>query len=152
MRSILKLGVLALLGLLVLIQFVPYGRDHTNPAPTKSVRFDSPTTAKLVTTACADCHSYETKWPWYTNVAPASWLVQKDVDDGRGVLNFSTWDKPQPDVGEVVDQVLSGEMPPAQYTVIHRSASLSTSERRKLADGLRRTYAADTPPPGGGGG
>ncbi len=151
MRSVLKVGSAGLLALLVLAQLVPYGRNHKNPAPSRSVRFDSDATRRLVATSCADCHSNDTRWPWYTNVAPVSWLVQRDVEDGRGVLNFSAWDRPQSDVGEVIDQITSGEMPPLQYRVIHRSASLSTAERRRLADGLRRTYAADTPPRGGGG-
>ena len=61
-----------------LIQFVPYGRDHDNPEVTNTVAWDSPRTAELFDPACADCHSNETDWPWYSNVAPVSWLVQSD--------------------------------------------------------------------------
>ena len=69
-------------------------------------------------------------------MAPVSWLVQRDVDEGRGILNFSEWDKTQPDIGEVVEQVQSGEMPPLQYKLIHGGARLSNGgEGSALADG-----------------
>ena len=142
-----RLGLVAagLLGLLLLAQAIPYGRAHAHRRPTRSARFDSAATRVLVANACADCHSYETKWRWYSNIAPASWLVQHDVDEGRSSLNFSTWDRPQPSVDEVVEQVLSGSMPPIQYKVAHPAARLTKAERRHLADGLRRTYVADPP-------
>ncbi|MEZ4522143.1 MAG: heme-binding domain-containing protein [Thermomicrobiales bacterium] len=84
-----------LLGLLLAIQLVPYGRDHSNPPVTQAVQWDSPRTAELWDRACADCHSNETDWPWYTNVAPVSWLIQDHVDEGRSKINTSEWDKPQ---------------------------------------------------------
>ena len=92
--------------------------------------------------ACGDCHSDHTTWPWYSNVAPVSWLVQKDVDDGRRVFNTSRWDQPQPALGDVVEQTLGSEMPPVQYKLVHGASRLSSAERRTLATGLRRTYAA----------
>jgi hypothetical protein len=81
-------GVVVLFGL---IQLVPYGRDHTNPPVVAEPAWDSPQTRALAVRACFDCHSNETVWPWYSNVAPASWLVQRDVDDGRRRLNWSEW-------------------------------------------------------------
>jgi Haem-binding domain len=146
-RRRLGLAAAALLGLLLLAQAVPYGRAHGQRRPTRSAHFDSASIRALVANACADCHSYDTKWRWYSNIAPASWLVQHDVDEGRSSLNFSNWDRPQASVDELVEQVLSGSMPPVQYKVAHPAARLSKAERRRLADGLRRTYAAD--PPGG---
>ena len=148
MRRRVGLVAAGLLGLLLLAQAIPYGRAHSHRRASRAARFDSASTRTLVANACGDCHSYDTKWRWYSNIAPASWLVQRDVDDGRSILNFSTWDRPQPGVDEVVDQVLSGSMPPVQYKVVHPAARLSKAERRRLADGLRRTYAAD--PPGAG--
>jgi Haem-binding domain len=78
-------------------------------------------------------------------VAPVSWLVQHGVDEGRSYLNFSEWDKPQPDISELVDQIQSGEMPPLQYKLIHGGARLSDAEKRELVNGLIRTYAKDPP-------
>lgn len=145
--------LLAVFGLLVLVQAVPYGRNHTNPPVTREVRWDSPTTRKLAVGACYDCHSNLTSWRWYSNVAPASWLIYADVQGGRSALNFSEWDKPQGDgAGDAVEAVLGGSMPPWQYKPLHPPARLSADQRRVLAQGLRRTLAQDPPIPGGGGG
>ena len=132
--------------LLVVAQAVPYGRDHKNPQPTRELKFDSQRTAALFDKACADCHSDHTDWPWYSNVAPVSWLVQNDVDGGRDVLDVSRWDRGhQPDVNEIAEVVAEGEMPPLQYKAIHGGARLSDTEKQQLADGLRRSVAADPP-------
>jgi hypothetical protein len=87
-----------------------------------------------------------------TNIAPFSWLIYKDVVDGRATLNFPEWDKPQADVGDIVDAVQGGSMPPFQYKPLHSSARLSSAERDALVRGLRATLAQDPPIPGGGGG
>src|SRR5260221_13711084 len=86
------LGVLALL---VAMQLVPYARAHTNPASVQEPAWDSPDTRELVRAACFDCHSNQTVWPAYSYVAPSSWLVQWDVDQGRSHLNFTEWQREQ---------------------------------------------------------
>ena len=143
-RRILVWTGAGLVALLLLIQLVPYGRDHADPAVTGTPRWDSPRTKALFDDACADCHSNVTDWPWYSNVAPMSWLVQRDVDEGREILNASEWDRPQGEAGEAGETVLEGEMPPWQYTLIHSGARLSDTEKQDLADGLARTFA-DSP-------
>lgn len=140
------------LALLVLAQAVPYGRAHSNPPVTEAARWPAGPGEQIAEQSCYDCHSNLTRWRWYSNVAPASWLVQHDVEDGRDILNFSEWNRGQPGAGDVVEQVSSGEMPPLQYTILHPSASLSASEKSKLVAALTRLYVADPPPPGGGGG
>jgi len=150
-KRILRLAILGVIGLLVLIQFVPYGRDHTNPPVTTEPAWDSPQTRELAARSCFDCHSNLTRWPWYTSVAPMSWLVQRDVDEGRNTLNFSEWDRPQ-EAGDGVSEVISeGEMPPWDYTLIHPSAKLTAEERQHLIDGLRATFQVSPPIQGGGG-
>ena len=104
-----------LLAVFVAIQFVPYGRDHTNPPVTQAAAFAPGPGLELARGTCFDCHSNETAWPWYTNIAPGSWLVQRDVDEGRATLNFSEWDRPQAEVDELLDVVRDGEMPPLSY-------------------------------------
>ena len=131
--------------LLLLAQAVPYGRDHANPAPSKSLAFDAPATEELFVGACADCHSDKTEWPWYSNVAPISWLVERDVKEGRGVFNVSRWDQAQPASDEVVEVLTENEMPPLQYKAIHGDSRLSNAERDRLAEGMRRSYEADPP-------
>jgi hypothetical protein len=151
-QRILGYGGAGLVAGLLLIQLVPYGRNHTNPPVTQEPKWDSPQTRALAARACFDCHSNLTSWPWYSNVAPVSWLVQRDVDGGRAQFNFSEWNKPQ-DVssGDLADSIRSGSMPPWFYTIPHPNARLSSAEKDALIRGLIATLNA-SPPKGGGGG
>ncbi len=133
--------VVVLVVLFGLIQLIPYGRDHSNPPTTQEPQWDSPQTRALVATTCFNCHSSETKWPWYSNIAPASWLVMRDVQEGRSMLNFSEWDRPQPLAGEAAEVVLEGEMPPSYYLLLHPEARLTNEQRSSLANGLRASFA-----------
>jgi mono/diheme cytochrome c family protein len=130
---------LSLLGMLLAIQLVPYGRDHSNPPVTGEPAWDAPETRVLARQACFDCHSNETQWPLYAHIAPASWLVQHDVDEGRAVLNFSEWERPQEEAKEASETVLEGDMPPAAYKLVHAHGRLSTADRERLAQGLAKT-------------
>ena len=146
MRKWLLRAVVAGVVLFGLIQLVPYGRNHTNPPVTREIAWDSARTRTLAAGACFDCHSNLTTWPWYSNVAPVSWLVYADVMGGRGTLNFSEWDKPQEaDAQEIVEVVHDGSMPPFQYKPLHPAGRLSNAERDALASGLARTLASDPP-------
>jgi hypothetical protein len=133
---------LGLLGTLLAIQLVPYGRDHTNPPVIGEPPWDSEATRTLAKQACFDCHSNETEWPAYASIAPASWLVQHDVNEGRAVLNFSEWPRPQEEAKDASEEVREGEMPPAAYTLVHAHARLNAADRDRLAQGLARTLGA----------
>jgi mono/diheme cytochrome c family protein len=127
--------------LFVAIQFVPYGRDHANPAVVAEPQWDTQTTRELFSRACADCHSNETRWPWYSNIAPVSWLVQHDVDEGREHFNVSMWGVQKKNEGdEAVKEVKEGEMPPCAYTSAHPEAKLDESEKALLIKGLSATF------------
>lgn len=152
MKKWLVRGLLAAVALLLVAQVIPYGRNHKNPPVTRAVKWDTARTEQLAAGACLDCHSNLTNWKWYTNVAPVSWLVYADVKGGRETLNFSEWDRPQADAGDIVEAVQGGSMPPFQYKPLHAAARLSSAERDELVQGLRRTLAQDPPIPGGGGG
>ncbi len=151
MRKWLVRLAIAAGALFLLIQAVPYGRSHTNPPVTAEPAWNSPQTRALAQKACFDCHSNETKWPWYTNVAPVSWLSQSDVDGGRSSLNFSEWDKPQDVSAGDIAEAVNGGMPPWFYVILHPSAGLSKSEKAQLVAGFNATLAK-SPPKGGGGG
>ena len=132
--------------LVLLIQLVPYGKDHTNPSVLQEPNWDSPQTRELAVRACFDCHSNDTTWPWYSNIAPISWLVQRDVDEGRQRLNFSDWGNARSDRGregreleEMGEVILEGEMPPPIFLITHSEARLSQAEKQALADGLGAT-------------
>jgi mono/diheme cytochrome c family protein len=133
---------LVLIGAIVFgaIQFVPYGRAHDNPPVTQSVEWDVTRTEQLFDEACADCHSNETEWPWYSNVAPQSWLVQRDVDAGREELNVSELDREQDEIKDLIEVIDDGEMPPQRYTFLHPESRLSESEKQRLMDGIARTF------------
>jgi hypothetical protein len=136
LRKAATIVVLSGLGLLAVVQLAPYGRDHQNPAVVREPAWDRPATRALAQRACFDCHSNETRWPWYSHLAPVSWLVQRDVDVGRRVVNFSEWDRPYEEAAESAEAVLEGEMPLAIYVWLHPAARLSAAERRELAGGL----------------
>lgn len=142
LRKIVRLVVLALVALLVLAQLVPYGRDHTNPPVRAEPAWDRPATRDLARRACFDCHSNETRWPWYASVAPVSWLLQHDVDEGREDLNFSEWNRPYEEAGEAGETVLNRTMPPSSYLLLHPEAKLTDAERKQLAAGLNATVGA----------
>ena len=149
MRSRWKRWLVGALGagalLLLVAQLVPYGRDHSNPPVVREPAWNTAATRELAATACFDCHSNQTSWPWYSSVAPMSWLVQSDVDEGRSILNFSEWNRPQGEADEIAEAVREGEMPPLQYTLIHADARLSEAQKRALADGLVATLAQSPP-------
>jgi hypothetical protein len=133
-----------------LAQAVPYGRSHQNPPVRAEPAWDSAQTRSLASDACFDCHSNLTRWPWDSNIAPFSWLIQRDVDSGRSTLNFSDWRRPQEGALDAVEATQSGSMPPWYYKVMHPKARLTQAERDVLAQGLQRTISND-PPPGGTG-
>lgn len=142
MQRLATWGLVAVGVLLLLIQLVPYGRDHTNPPVRREPAWDSPSTRALAVRACFDCHSNATVWPWYANVAPLSWLAQRDVEEGRKSLNFSEWDRPQEEAGEAAETVQRGTMPPVQYLLLHPEARLTDSERQDLIAGLQATLGS----------
>ncbi len=122
--------VTALCLALLAIQVVPYGQSHENPRVRAEPPW-GPGVRVLAVRACFDCHSNETVWPWYSNIAPVSWLTQSDVDGGREHLNFSEWDWPQEDASEMVQVVENMKMPPWYYP-----SRLSTVDRATLVRGL----------------
>jgi hypothetical protein len=140
-KRVFAIGLLAGVGGFLMIQLVPYGRTHTNPPVTSEPNWDSPQTRELARRACFDCHSNETVWPWYSNIAPISWLTQHDTDEGREHLNFSTWNEGGAgrEPHEAVETIAEGEMPPAIYLINHPDARLSAAEKQALMEGLRAT-------------
>jgi hypothetical protein len=127
------------------LQVVPYGHTHRNPAVRQEPAWDSPRTRALVVHACFDCHSNETRWPWYSRVAPVSWLIQRDVEAGRRHLNFSEFDHAQRHAAQAAREVAKGDMPMAIYLLAHPAARLSGTEKAELIAGLTRTLGEPKP-------
>ncbi len=135
-------------GLVVLfigIQFMPTGRPATEPAVRREPNWDSPSTRELAVRACFDCHSNQPVFPWYSNVAPVSWLVVKDIREARSKMNFSEWDLPQREAMAATDEIRDGNMPLPIYLPLHPEARLSEAEKAALIQGLDATFAADRP-------
>jgi hypothetical protein len=136
------MGLSFCVGLFAVMQLIPYGRAHDNPPVIAEPAWDSPRTRELAKRACFDCHSNETRWPWYAHVAPLSWAMQRDVDAARSVMNFSEWTRGNDLVHAAGHVVIRRDMPPRQYTVLHGDAHLTDEEKVELARGLHATFGA----------
>lgn len=139
----LLLLVLPVIATLFLIQAVPYGKNYSNPAVIREPVWDSSDTRALAKRACFDCHSFETERPWYSRLAPMSWLAQWDIDNGRSELNFSDWrngSRKAERSDKVRQEISGGEMPPLAYRLAHPEARLQDAEKRRLMNGLGTTF------------
>lgn len=101
-----------------------------NTSPPKNI-------ALKLQAACYDCHSNESKFPWYANLAPSKWLVYKHINEGREELNFSNWDSyNKDDKAEILDDIstvlYNGEMPLKNYTALHSEAKLTEEEKEAI--------------------
>jgi mono/diheme cytochrome c family protein len=133
-KKILLILVGAGLAVFLLIQLIPINR--TNPPTTAEPNWSSPEARALVKQNCFQCHSNETEWPWYSYVAPASWLIKFDVVEGRDHFNFSEWDKNPGELDEMLREIQRGRMPPMQYTLFHPDAKLNDQQKQALMDAL----------------
>ncbi len=141
-RKVLKWLAVAIAVVFLGLQFVRPAR--TNPAVDQTQTINAhlqitPQVGAILDRSCHDCHSNTTRWPWYSNVSPASWYLVDHVDDGRSHLNFSEWgklDKRQADdkLEEICEEVTDKLMPIDTYTWIHRSAKLSDADIKILCD------------------
>ena len=134
--------VIGVMVLGVVIQAVPYGLDHENPPVLREPDWKGAETRELFFRACRDCHSNETVWPWYSNIAPVSWLVASDVHEGREHFNVSDWDRPDQEGDEAAELVEEGEMPLWFYLPLHPEAQLSDAEKQRLIHGLKQTFGS----------
>jgi hypothetical protein len=127
---------IAIVILFVAIQAVPVWAWQTNPPVVTDVAWTTPEAASIARRACYDCHSNETVWPWYSKIAPISWLVTYDVIKGRNNLNFSLpLREPAELAQEIAEVVRNGEMPPRAYLLTHPDAKLTPQEVQALIAG-----------------
>ena len=136
-KKLLPILIGAALVVFVLIQFIPFGHEHINPPTVSEPQWSSPEARALVKESCFQCHSNETNWTWYSNIAPASWLIQWDVNEGRQKFNLSDWNNNPGELDEMIEVIQEGEMPPVQYTLFHPSARLNTQEKQDLIQALQ---------------
>ncbi|GAB4180065.1 MAG: heme-binding domain-containing protein [Calditrichia bacterium] len=127
--------------LLILFPFTGLIIPRTNPPVSGSVKWDSPKTEQYFKRACANCHSHETDWPWYSYLAPAAFLVAHNVNEAREHFNISTSQMGEAD--EAYEVVLKKEMPPSDYLLLHPEAKLSPEEIAEFSEGLKKTFSSD---------
>jgi len=140
MKKKLKWIFAALVAVFALLQLT--NPPRTNPPVASghdlmATNAPPPEIAVLLHTACYNCHSHETEWPWYSRVAPVSWLVANDVTRGRERLDFSEWPRELPEraakrLERISEEVDYKDMPPAKYTLLHPEARLTADQRRQL--------------------
>ncbi|MCI0354708.1 MAG: heme-binding domain-containing protein [Acidobacteria bacterium] len=145
MGKVLKWGGIGLAVALGLCQL--YRPERTNPPVDPAKRVEAhlqftPEIREIVAKGCRDCHTHETRWPWYSHVAPTSWLVVGDVDHAREHLNFSEWaeyDAVQADkmLAEICEEVGEGGMPLPIYVPLHPDANLTAQERKAVCEWTR---------------
>ena len=142
MRRILKYSAIALVVLLVGIQFIRPARTNPPIDPSRTVEARTqlpPEVGAIFDMSCSDCHSYQTNWPWYSQVAPVSWLIWNDVQEGRAALNLSDWaqydsQRASRKLANIARMVSAGKMPLWQYRRMHPMARLSPSDVKLLVE------------------
>jgi hypothetical protein len=143
----LKIFLIVLGVIIVAIQFIPV--DRSNPPITLEI--DAPANVlSILKTSCYDCHSNETNWPWYSYVAPVSFLISGDVENGRKRVNFSEWDKydekkKEKKMGAMIEEIEAGGMPLSKYLIIHPQAELDPEKIRILKDWVISSKDEDKP-------
>lgn len=137
-----KIILIVVVGLFIVLQLIPL--NQTNPPVIQDA--SAPSDIKtILQTSCYDCHSNETAWPWYSRIAPGSFLITRDVVEGRKHLNFSEFsDLDAFDSTDIADEIIEvldeGEMPILPYLLLHPGASLSDSQVEALQGWAESLY------------
>ena len=118
--------------------FVP----RTNPPISYTPKWDTEETRLQFIASCADCHSHETKWPWYSYIGPSAFLVWSNVEEGREHFNISV--RKMGEADDAGEEVLEGSMPPKDYLLLHRDAGLAESQKKAFAKGLTATFGKES--------
>lgn len=137
MKKQVRILLVGLAGIFVIIQFIPSGRPENNPVQGKDIASQMEVGSEvhsILKNACFDCHSQNTRFPWYSYVAPVSWLISRDVNQAREHLDFSNWgDLSLRDRIKIFDhiseEVSEEEMPLKIYILMHPPANLSSDDR-----------------------
>ena len=141
--EVIKTILKYLIGFFILIQFIPVTYDYKNKVVDKNLEIKAPDEImKMFKNSCYDCHSYETNFPWYGNIAPFSWQIKRHIELGRKWLNFSTWENYTPQQKdkklEELFKAIYYAMPLRGYVAIHSEADLTRDERNKIRDWTRK--------------
>ncbi len=134
MKINVKKILYGLIVIVILIQLVPIDRE--NPSSDEALEITAPPEVKtILKNSCYDCHSNKTNWPFYSYIAPVSWLVAKDVNKGREELNFSEWEKLSAKEREkkkedIMEEITGNDMPLPIYLITHSGAELNDEQKQ----------------------
>lgn len=142
MKRILKIIVFVLLVALVGIQFMPTERNQSEVVPkTDFLLVNNPpkNISTVLRESCYDCHSNNTKYPWYNRIQPAAWFLEDHIKEGKAELNFNEWNdysdrRKNSKLRSIINQIEDDEMPLGSYAFIHKDASLSGKEKTEIVD------------------
>jgi hypothetical protein len=142
------------LGILVVLQFFQIDREDPQVDPSKDfLKLAQPPAeiSQMIQSACYDCHSHETHYPWYTYINPVGWLVKNHIHEGREHLNFSLWtdysaDKRAHKLEECYEEIEKGEMPLKPYALVHAAANLSKEKKEKLINWFKMSRPVKVSP------
>ena len=148
MKTKRKKILLSILGLFIIAQLIPVDRSIPEIQPEQDFLHlvDAPQPmANLIKSACYDCHSYHTSYPWYANIAPASFFLQGHINGGREEMNFSEWgtfskEKKQHKLEECAEMVRDGKMPMKSYTNLHPEARLTDIQKESLVQWFNQVH------------
>lgn len=149
MKSILKKTFIVLLSAFVAIQFIRPAKNNSNTVLAEDMNAIYPipdSVHKILDKACFDCHSNNTRYPWYFNIQPVAWWMNDHIDEGKDELNFSEFGKRKlqgqaKKLKKLAKEVEEGEMPLESYTWIHKEAALTENEKKTLIDWARNLSA-----------
>ncbi len=138
---------LILLGILLALQLIR--PEMTNPPVDKARTLKAPENVmKILKTSCYDCHSFETIWPWYAQIAPLSWSIAGHVNEGREALNFSRYNEIDPKIKtkrlkRAIQTINNGMMPLSSYLLLHKDAKLNNTQKETLIEWCNRELKKD---------
>ncbi|MDE3124546.1 MAG: heme-binding domain-containing protein [Bacteroidota bacterium] len=159
MKKIILRFILVLLGIFIVIQFIRPAKNQSSATLLTDIKLHYPVpenVQSILGKACLDCHSNNTRYPWYNNIQPVAWFLDDHVRSGKRHLNFSDFTsmrvaKQYKRLEDCKEQIKDGEMPLASYTLIHRDAILSDAEKETLynwfdavRDSIKAQYPADS--------
>jgi hypothetical protein len=142
MKRVLKILFVVLLVVFIAIQFFPTERNQSDVVPKTDfilVNKVPETIRKNLQASCYDCHSNNTQYPWYNTIQPAAWFLEKHIREGKDELNFNEWDtysnrRKKSKLKSIINQIKDGEMPLTSYTLVHRDAILSESDKNLIIE------------------
>jgi hypothetical protein len=157
MKILKRIGWVLLILLLVAQAFRPAKNDSKEKSKDISNHYPVPDSVKtILAKACNDCHSNETRYPWYANIQPVAWWLSDHIKDGKRHLNFNEFDgyriaRQYKKLEECIEEVKEGEMPLSSYTLLHKDAVLTDAEKQTLfrwcddiRDSIKAHYPADS--------